>query len=105
VRVLSLPLLIMCSACGQHSDDTSVRRKMVGESVDLQKGRYQLIAASGAFPPMMIDTATGCVRTVTMTEKGAIRFGDTTLGGKEGASLDDCNQHLFLRTDVVGKVK
>jgi hypothetical protein len=76
---------------------------MVGESVDLQKGRYQLIAAAGAFPPMMIDTATGCVRPVFVTDKGVIRFGETTLGGNEGASLDECNQHLFLRTDVVGK--
>jgi hypothetical protein len=95
----------MFSACGQHGDQTGVRREMVDEGVDLQKGRYQLVAAAGAFPPMLIDTATGCVRPISMTDKGTIRFGETTLGGKEGASLDECNQHLFLRTDVVGKTK
>jgi hypothetical protein len=78
---------------------------MVSQAVEQQKGRYQLVAATGNYPPIMVDTATGCVRPLLISNKGTFQFGEMTLGGKEGAALDDCNQHLFLRTDVVGKVK
>jgi hypothetical protein len=105
MRSIIALLALFCSACGAGGNDEGVHRKMVSEHVDAQKGRYQLVAAASGFPPMMIDTATGCVRPLSVTEKGSIRFGDTTLGAKEGASLDECNQHLFLRTDVVGRVK
>jgi hypothetical protein len=105
VRIMASLLLLLVSGCAQFDAKEGAHREAVMHGVDPQQGRYQLVAATGNYPPMMIDTATGCVAPLSITDKGSIQFGETTLGGKQGVTLDECNQRLFLRTDVVGKLK
>jgi hypothetical protein len=102
MRLLAISCFTLCTACNAGLDQNTTHRELVETHVDLQKGRYQLIPASQKFPPLFIDTATGCVRAMEIDPAGKLTFGQTTLGGNEDSSLDECNQHLFLHTDVVG---
>jgi hypothetical protein len=105
VKGIAPLMLLLASGCAQLDDKAGAHREAVMHGVDPQQGRYQLVAATGNYPPLMIDTATSCVTPLSITDKGVVQFGETTLGGKQGVTLDECNQRLFLRTDVVGKLK
>ena len=98
-----VPLIL--TACDANTASTGPRREWVADAVSAQKGRYQLIPASVSFPPLMLDTATGCVKSISVGQDGQVKFSGVTLGDDLKADLDKCNQHLFLRTDVVGKLK
>ncbi len=66
--VLNLFCLIALAGCGGASDRVSEQVR----AVESQKGRWHFVQRNPPYPAMLVDTATGCVLTLSASEDGRV---------------------------------
>ena len=63
LAVMPLLLLAACDQSGERAKLADAKYRATLESRGI--GRFQMIPASGEFPPFVLDTVTGCVEVVS----------------------------------------
>jgi hypothetical protein len=58
--------LLILTGCNMADDEKTKLAKVI----DYQKGRFVLTPASAPYPPMLVDSATGCVIAIRYTDEG-----------------------------------
>ena len=90
MRLLSCFIfLAMLSGCG-NTDLTTENSEIIRN----QTGRFAFVAASEGYPPMVLDTAAGCVMAISKSEDGVVEIDEVAF--PEGTNSCNASKQLLV---------
>ena len=92
----ALVMVLALSACGT-SDGKNANAQIIHEQI----GRFAFQSAQEGFPPMIFDTATGCVMAISKDEDGGISIDEVSFPG--GPSSCNAMKQLLV-VDTLSRV-
>ena len=102
LALLALLALLGATGCESHEDQTaSTAWANSHRSADLitkQKSRFQFIAASVKYPPMILDTATGCLSSIDLLNEDGVLTLDLAQVTRGGKQIDEA----CAKIEIVG---
>jgi hypothetical protein len=83
------------TACGpaQESHSTIIQK---------QVGRYAVVGASGGYPPLVVDTAGGCVMAIALDQTGKVTVDEVEF--PDGTNSCNASKQLLV-VDTLSKIR